>query len=279
VRKLFEEEHPAVRWAVESLWRLVIQQGKLPEAEAISRDRVERLRTRLPADDPKLADALWRLADSLLNQQRFAEAEPPAREALAIKEKKCPDDWWKFSQRTILGNCLLGQKKYAEAEPLFLSGYEGMKHERKGPKDRQRSSWRALQCLARICELTGRSDEAAKWRGILHREQVEWSKRAGDANDAEALNNLAWLLATSPDPELRDGPRAVESAEKALAATKRRNVRYLGTLAAAYAEAGDFGKAVSTQKEAMALLTDEKTKADFASRLKLYESNTPYREP
>ena len=52
----------------------------------------------------------------------------------------------------------------------------------------------------------------------------------------------------------------------------------LDTLAAAYAEAGQFDSAVNAQKEAMALLQDEERKKDFSTRLKLYESGTPYRE-
>jgi hypothetical protein len=63
-----------------------------------------------------------------------------------------------------------------------------------------------------------------------------------------------------------------------VAATNRKAPYNLDTLAAAYAEAGEFTKAVSVQKEAIALLRDEKEKKDFASRLKLYESKTPYRD-
>jgi len=49
-------------------------------------------------------------------------------------------------------------------------------------------------------------------------------------------------------------------------------------LAAAYAEVGQFEKAVSVQNEAIGLLQDETLKKDLATRLKLYESNSPYRE-
>ena len=68
-------------------------------------------------------------------------------------------------------------------------------------------------------------------------------------------------------------------AEKVVSETGRRSARFLDTLAAAYAESGEFEKAVSTQKEAIALLQDEAHKKDFATRLKLYESNSPYHEP
>jgi hypothetical protein len=77
------------------------------------------------------------------------------------------------------------------------------------------------------------------------------------------VNGLAWLLSTSRYPEVRDGRIAVAFAEKAAAATTRKDPAILDTLAAAYAEDGQFDKAVSTQKEAMAMLQDEKMKKDF----------------
>jgi hypothetical protein len=67
-------------------------------------------------------------------------------------------------------------------------------------------------------------------------------------------------------------------AEKAATATGRKDLVILDTLAAACAEAGDFARAVNLQKEAMSLLEDGQTKKGFASRLKLYEANTPCRE-
>ena len=53
------------------------------------------------------------------------------REALAIREAKMPNDWLTPNAKWLLGGALLGQKKYAEAEPLLLKGYEGMKQREK----------------------------------------------------------------------------------------------------------------------------------------------------
>ncbi len=64
---------------------------------------------------------------SLIRQSKWTEAEPVLRECLAIREKAQPDEWSTFNTRSLLGDSLLGQKKYAEAEPLIVSGYEGMK--------------------------------------------------------------------------------------------------------------------------------------------------------
>lgn len=49
------------------------------------------------------------------------------RESLAIREKTQPDAWTTFDSKSLLGGALLGQKKVADAEPLLLAGYEGMK--------------------------------------------------------------------------------------------------------------------------------------------------------
>ena len=95
---------------------------------------------------------------------------------------------------------------------------------------------------------------------------------------AKSLNSLAWLLATSPREDLRDGRIAVILAEKAVVATSRKDTVILDTLAAGLAEAGRFAEAANVQREALGLLTAEKSKEDSGSRLKLYESNAPYRD-
>jgi Flp pilus assembly protein TadD len=66
-------------------------------------------------------------------------------------------------------------------------------------------------------------------------------------------------------------------AEKAVAATNRKDPAALDNLAAAFAEAGQFEKAVSTEKEAIALLRTEAEKNDYTTRLKLFEAKLPYR--
>ena len=60
---------------------------------------------------------------NLLQQQKWADAEPVLRECLAIREQKQPDAWTTFNTQVDARRRLLGQKKYAEAEPLLL-GYE-----------------------------------------------------------------------------------------------------------------------------------------------------------
>lgn len=95
--------------------------------------------------------------------------------------------------------------------------------------------------------------------------------------DPALHNNKSWLLATCPDAEIRNGELAVEHGRKACELSDWAFPEYVDTLAAAYAEAGDFEEAVRWQKKAV----DEGAphyQQQFAERLALYESGEPYRE-
>jgi hypothetical protein len=92
------------------------------------------------------------------------------------------------------------------------------------------------------------------------------------------MNQLAWTMATSDSPEIRNGTNAVRLATEAVAATQRKNPGYLDTLAAAYAETQRFDTAVAAQLEAMGLLRNEQEQRDYASRLRLYQAHQPCRE-
>ena len=81
-----------------------------------------------------------------------------------------------------------------------------------------------------------------------------------DPKDAAAHNSLAWLLATGPQERFRDGKRAIDHATRACELTKWKRSAYLDTLAAAYAEAGKFDKAVEFQQKAVELATKDTEK-------------------
>ena len=101
-------------------------------------------------------------------------------------------------------------------------------------------------------------------------------------DDVAAANNLAWALATAPDERLRDGPRSVELAERAAQATQFGAPMVLDTLAAAYAEVGRFGDAVTMAERAVqaARLMDQDELAEtLQDRLALYRLGQPYRDP
>ncbi len=94
-------------------------------------------------------------------------------------------------------------------------------------------------------------------------------------------DKVARLLATCPEAEFRDGPRAVEYAKAACRLLRPRSqvrYRFLDTLAAAHAEVGNFAEAVKFQKKAVQM-APLPIRWKFQQRLALYEQNKPYREP
>ncbi len=112
-----------------------------------------------------------------------------------------------------------------------------------------------------------------------------------DPNNLWMLNGIAWLQATCPDAEFRDGTKAVQNATKAYELTKHRDHYNVDILAAAYAETSGFDLAVKWQKKAIDLLQEKidslseeqrsrwvATRAEYESRLRLYQSGKPYHE-
>lgn len=109
---------------------------------------------------------------------------------------------------------------------------------------------------------------------------AELDRLIAEAPNARALNQAAWVRATSLDATVRDGAKALEQAKAAVALDGAANV--LDTCAAAYAEVGDFEAAVRTQEQALAALAgqedEEPLREGFQRRLELYRAGQPYRE-
>jgi tetratricopeptide (TPR) repeat protein len=100
-------------------------------------------------------------------------------------------------------------------------------------------------------------------------------------DDGNALNNLAWVLASHPENAIRDGKRATELAVKATTLPGGNVPIILRTLAAAYAESGDFSKAIDTAQRAIDLATAQNNTSLLATlrhEIELYQARTPYRE-
>jgi tetratricopeptide (TPR) repeat protein len=94
---------------------------------------------------------------------------------------------------------------------------------------------------------------------------------------ALALSDRAWLLATCPDEKFRNGKQAVADAEMACRIDSWDNWDYIDTLAAAYAEAGDFGKAIRFEEKAIRKARDPEDKKNLQERLALYQQQRPFR--
>ena len=87
------------------------------------------------------------------------------RESLAIREAKEPDAWTTFETKSMLGGALLGQEKSADAEPLLLAGYKGMKQRADRIPPRHKINLvEALDRLIELAEATGKPEDVKRWK-------------------------------------------------------------------------------------------------------------------
>ncbi len=96
--------------------------------------------------------------------------------------------------------------------------------------------------------------------------------------DSDTYDRMAWLFATCPEDKVRDGKRAIQLAVKACELTNWKNGSELNTLAAAYAEAGQFDEAVRYQTQAIEEPRGPAASDGYRERLELYKQKKPFRE-
>ncbi|MBS0205303.1 MAG: hypothetical protein JSS49_20560 [Planctomycetes bacterium] len=123
------------------------------------------------------------------------------------------------------------------------------------------------------------------YRGYYSQQNGDFGNAIKDFTEAIRLDQtrgefyigLAWLKATCPDEQYRDGRSAVEAAKRACELPFGKGWKCLDTLAAAYAEYGDFENALKTMKQAVSKAPSDRMEAASA-RLKRYESGLPHRD-
>jgi len=204
---------------------------------------------------PILFEARINLGDLLLSEKRYAEAEVEYRKTIEYK----PDE---PKLHFSLGRVLALQNKIDEARANF----EIAVHQNPEYTDAHYELAIALGLQHKIPEAVAEYRVAIKLQPGF----------------ADALNNLAWILAANPDPRLRNGPEAVAMAEAACALTHNTQALKIGTLAAAYAEAGRFKDAVaSAQLAHNVALAQGQTNVAAANLqlLKIYKVHQAYHEP
>jgi tetratricopeptide (TPR) repeat protein len=138
------------------------------QADEWRRKWVAAMREKAGAESVVYAAELARFGMNRLERKQWVEAETVLRECLAIRLAKDPDAWTTFNSRSQLGGALLGQGQYAEAEPLLVQGYTGMKErEAKIPASARVRLTEAVERLVQLYESLGKPAEAAKWRDAL----------------------------------------------------------------------------------------------------------------
>jgi eukaryotic-like serine/threonine-protein kinase len=168
---LLEEVHRAVNkspplgWVGGSLLDAYAKAGENTKFANLLQEQLSDARKTLPKESQQLAGLLAQGGISLLELKQCTDAEPVLRECVAIREKSQPDIWTTFNTQSMLGGALLGQKKYPDAEPVLLKGYEGMKsHEKSIPPQGVIRLPEAADRLIQLYTETNKSDEVKKWQ-------------------------------------------------------------------------------------------------------------------
>jgi Flp pilus assembly protein TadD len=203
---------------------------------------------------PIYYSALYNLGNALADKGRLDEAIKNYRKAIQINPNS-------FEALENLGIALADKGRFDEA----IQNY----HKAIQINPRRTESYINLGVAL---DRTGRTKEAiAQYRELLN----------SNPQMAKAMNNLAWILATSPKAEFRDGTQAVQLAERVCELTHYGELSFIGTLAAAYAEAGRFPEAVTTAEKAGQLATAAGltvVAAENRQLLELYRAGKPYHE-
>ncbi len=239
--------NPSYADPLNNLGNALAVQGRLDEAIANYRQAIQ--------INPDFTEALNNLGFALAAQGRFDEAITNYRRALQI----VPED---AAALDNLGVALAGEGRLDEAIKNYREAIQ-VNPNRPG----------AYFHLGATLDQLNRSQEAV----VQYREALRL-----DPNLSGALNNLAWTLATSHDGALRNGAEAVRLAERACELTHDGEPSFMGTLAAAYAEACRFPEAVSTAEKAEQLATSggsAKLAESIRQLLDLYRAGKPYHEP
>jgi RNA polymerase sigma factor (TIGR02999 family) len=156
-------DHIDTLLARRDLAQMYMTANRLEEAKPILVEVIDRMKTRANVDPIRVftIGLLWN--------------------CLTTRERTMPDSWLTFRCKSLLGGALLGQKKYAAAEPLLLKGYQGMKErEDKIPALGKIRVSEALERLVQLYEATGKKEEAAKWR-----KQLDETKKAAEKEKAK----------------------------------------------------------------------------------------------
>ncbi|WZO98599.1 serine/threonine-protein kinase [Isosphaeraceae bacterium EP7] len=143
--------HPSTLTTRFDLAVAYLERAEAARAEPLLREVLEARKTALGAGHPDVALTLSALARTLMQEGKPAEAEPLLREALAIWETKRPDDWNRFDNQSLLGECLLSRNDRPATRPLLQSGHEGLKaRESRLPAHRKQRITEAAARLKRL---------------------------------------------------------------------------------------------------------------------------------
>ena len=167
-RRVLAPEHPDTLRSMSDLGAVYHAEGKDELAEPLLVKTLELRRRVLGPANPDTLESTGTLAEVELTEHKYADAEALLREAAGAAEKTRRDGWDRYYFEGLWGASLVGQKRYAQAEPLLLSGREGMLHREAAiPAGSRSLVGQAGQRIVQLYESWGNLEKAAEWRRKL----------------------------------------------------------------------------------------------------------------
>jgi tetratricopeptide (TPR) repeat protein len=164
-RRVLGEEHPDLLLTRNNLANVYRMQGKHAQAEQLLLNVLETRRRAQGSEHPETTNTLVGLALVSLEQERYAQAEKLSREAVNSYEKTWPDNWRRYRAASVLGAALAGQQRFTDAEPLLLSGYQGLiDREATIPAADRSAVQQAGDRVFQLYQSSGQPEKAAAWR-------------------------------------------------------------------------------------------------------------------
>jgi eukaryotic-like serine/threonine-protein kinase len=161
-------DHPDTLMTMNNLAAAYQAASRLSDALPLFEETLKRQKAKLGLEHLNTMITMDNLAVAYLAAKRWTEAEMTARQCLGLREKKQPDDWQRFQTMSQLGAALSWQKRYAEAEPLLVLGFDGMKQrEAKIPAPRKKNLAAAAARIVPFYEAWDKPEKAAEWRAKL----------------------------------------------------------------------------------------------------------------
>jgi tetratricopeptide (TPR) repeat protein len=227
------------------------------------------------------------VGNTLLNQRRVDKAVEHFQKALALQPESAAFHAGlgsAFYQKRRMDEAIIEYQKALEIKPDFAEAHKTLGDTllQIGRVDEAIVHYRkAVELRPGLVEVYNNLGNAF-CRKRMTAEAMAYYQKAIELQPQfiPAQINLAWMLATWPEPSVRNGSKAVALAGKANELLKGQDSRILRTLAAAYAEAGRFPEAVLTAKQALALaVTQSNTKLTnvLQMEIELYQTNSPCR--
>ena len=177
-RRVAGKDHPNTLAAMSNLAMVYRLESKYPEAEALFRDVRDGRGRMLGNNNPATLNSAVLLGMVQFQEQQYSEAESTLRPALDGFETAGLETWQRFHCQSLLGAALAMERRFTEAEPLLLSGYEGMMQVRSSiPVEDRPFLTDAREAIIHLYTDWGKPDEAVEWRARLQADHSVPSRR------------------------------------------------------------------------------------------------------